>query len=626
MKNFSMPYYLPTGNEYVSIPTLYSGNGAIESVNFLSMSSRGLIGITGSKDKPLIKPYLRVNGQETQIKDLSWEREDYWIPKFMLNLPKVRLTGKICAPVGERGFLYTLEVCNLSETELEINLGLQGTWAQAIHSINESKAIRGEKIAYYSFWNHGLAFDFRTAMTVFSFGAIPSESVTSFCKFEGEAVSITQTTRESLIFPDGKELSYRMGKQLQLNPKENREITFFWGIGLEEVGALTSAKEMYRHGAERMLERTSQWLRQRKLELTESELEEVLNLNAFFNVFFASGKTLDTEELVLVTSRSPRYYVSAAYWDRDSLLWSFPSIMHLDREYAREMLDYVFTRQIRNVGVHSRYIDGTLLEPGFELDELCAPVIALHYYVELTQDFDYLKEDRINQGLNRILSRLQLHQHPSIHLYETFLLPSDDVTPHAYVTYDNVLVWKAFRCYAAFAEWAGHSGQADYFLSEAKEVKDAIWQDCLMEHDGNSIFSWSTDLQGNFRFYDEPPGSLQLLAYYGFCQETDPVYVNTVKAIRSPLNRHAFANCNFSELGCEHAEHPWVLSICNSLLSGRDQEAKDLLLRLELDGGIACESFDEHEGFCQTGQAFATCAGFLAFSIYKAFGKKEKVR
>ena len=84
----------------------------------------------------------------------------------------------------------------------------------------------------------------------------------------------------------------------------------------------------------------------------------------FFCLFYSTGLTLDTEERVLVTSRSPRYYVSAAYWDRDSLLWSFPTLLDADHELAREALLYAFGRQARNIGTHSRYIDGTVLEPG----------------------------------------------------------------------------------------------------------------------------------------------------------------------------------------------------------------------------------------------------------------------
>lgn len=54
--------------------------------------------------------------------------------------------------------------------------------------------------------------------------------------------------------------------------------------------------------------------------------------------------------------------------------------MQADAGIARKMLLYVFGRQRRNIGVHSRFIDGTVLEPGFELDELMAPVLALERY------------------------------------------------------------------------------------------------------------------------------------------------------------------------------------------------------------------------------------------------------
>lgn len=619
MQKQKSPYYLPTGNEFVAVPTLYSENAAIESINFLHMGSRGLIEIVGSKEKPLIKPYLIWNGRAIELSDLSWEREDFWIPRFTFSNERVQLRGKICAPVGERGFIYQLEVSNHSADVAEVEFGLYGTWLQAIHSINESKPIQGEKIGYYSSWNQSLALDFRTAMTMFSFGVLPSEIMNTTCWYQGDAISIAESTKEVLIFHPDEDLAYQLTQKMTLKPQETHEIAFYWGVGLEEVGALTSAKEMFRQGQQKMFARTSQWLQQRKLQSAAPELERLLNLNAFFNLFFATGKTLDTEELVLVTSRSPRYYVSAAYWDRDSLLWSFPSVLHLDPQYAREMLDYVFKRQIRNIGMHSRYIDGTLLEPGFELDELCAPVIALHRYLEETKDYDYLTEAYIQQGLKRILSLLETHRHPKTALYDTFLLPSDDVASEPYVTYDNVLVWKAFRCWADMETWTGNSAQSEFYLDQAAQVKKAIWEYCLMEYEGNTVFAWSTDLAGNFRFYDEPPGSLQLLTYYKFCDSDDLVYLNTINAIRSPHNKYAFTDCTFSEMGCEHANHPWVLSICNSLLSGRSQEAGNLLTRIELDGGIACESFDEHEGFCQTGEAFATCAGFLAYSIYEAF-------
>lgn len=93
------------------------------------------------------------------------------------------------------------------------------------------------------------------------------------------------------------------------------------------------------------LTKTRTWLQERRVTFNDdAKLTQLYNTNLFFCMFFSTGITLDTEELVLVTSRSPRYYVSAAYWDRDSLLWSFPAILDADPERAKEMLSYVFGR------------------------------------------------------------------------------------------------------------------------------------------------------------------------------------------------------------------------------------------------------------------------------------------
>lgn len=73
-----------------------------------------------------------------------------------------------------------------------------------------------------------------------------------------------------------------------------------------------------------------------------------------------------------------------------------------------------------------------------------------------------------------------------------------------------------------------------------------------------------------------------------------------------------------------HAPHPWVLSICNSLLSGHADTALSHLRLTRMDNGIACESVNEITGECETGEAFATCAGFLSFALYTACGEKRE--
>ncbi|MEG0270526.1 MAG: metal-independent alpha-mannosidase, partial [Clostridia bacterium] len=246
--------------------------------------------------------------------------------------------------------------------------------------------------------------------------------------------------------------SYEGTQTAILAPNETAEADFIFGIGYETVAAATSAKHLLPIGYERAHADTLQWLKERTLDVPDQKIKQLLNTNLFFSFFYASGKTLDTEEFCLMTSRSPRYYVSAAYWDRDSLLWSFPAIVLTDTAYAREILYYVFEKQIRNVGMHSRFIDGTLLEPGFELDELCAPVIALERYIARSGDRSFLSIPIVQNGLKRILNLLKTKKHPKEDLYETFLQPTDDEVVYPYLTYDNVLVWRALTLLADYVE------------------------------------------------------------------------------------------------------------------------------------------------------------------------------
>ena len=62
----------------------------------------------------------------------------------------------------------------------------------------------------------------------------------------------------------------------------------------------------------------------------QPDLDALMNRNFLFTALYAWGRTIDTEQFVGVTSRSPRYYVSAAYWDRDAMLWS-PGLLDVDR-------------------------------------------------------------------------------------------------------------------------------------------------------------------------------------------------------------------------------------------------------------------------------------------------------
>ena len=590
-----MERYLPTGSEQVSLPRVNEVNAGVEDLTFLHMASRGLIDLRGGQLEPLMRPFVAQQGVEAELGGFEWSRLGYWYPRFAARAGALGLEGVILTPVGERGFGYRLRLTNNGAETVETAFGLRGQTGSAWHCVNVDKPIEGALNCYVSGWSGLPVFEQMCGVPLFALAPICEGE----CRAEFE--------------PAGEVWLWRLERTVRLAPGESAEFTAWWGLGLEEVSAVTSARELQRRGWDWELRRSLAWLAQRSLDLGDEALTRLYNTNLFFCIFFSTGRTLDTEELVLVTSRSPRYYVSAACWDRDSLLWSFPAVLDADAALAREMLGYVFGRQRRNIGVHSRFIDGTVLEPGFELDELMAPVLALERYVDATGDRSVLTDPDVLRGIDGILKKLDAERAEGCELYETFLQPTDDERVYPYITYDNVLVWRALRA-------LGRLFERPELTERAERVRRAIYDNCIFD----GAFAWSVDLAGGHDVYDEPPGSLLLLPYYGFCAWDDPVYLKTAVMIRSPDYAYSFAGFEIAEIGCPHAPHPWLLSIGNSLLCGRSGEALEHLRRTRLDNGIACESVDEHTGECTTGEAFATCAGFICHALRRAIGGERR--
>lgn len=586
-----MQHYIPTGNEFVSLPKLNELNAGIEDVTLLSMQYKGMIDIRGGRNMPLIVPFVKENGEEVPITDMVWTREHYWIPTMKGKAGKRTVKMTVLAPIGERGFVIRMELSGRKDGE--VVWGIKGKWESSYHCINEDKKLEGTVHCYRSGWNFGIVFDFRCGAPMFSFAPMCDELTDA--DFEVVDNQITYTLAHTDMTEKGK----------------TNILHFYWGFGYEEVASTTSAKEMLRRGFDYCYKKTAKYLDARTTQMPTEKLSQIYNTNLFFCRFFATGLTLDTEELTCMTSRSTRYYVSAAYWDRDVLLWAYPAILDADLELSGEILRYVFGRQRRNIGIHSHYIDGTLLEPGFELDELMAPVVSLYKYIKAGGDRGILEEENTKKSIVQILRTLVDVKHEKYDLYETFLQPTDDEIVYPYLTYDNMLVWYGLKALSELypEKYAGLAGTAE-------KVKKAIYEHCVYTNEeGKKYFAWSVDLKGECNVYDEPPGSLQILPYFGFCPRDDEIWKNTLDMIRSPSYHYSFANSKFKEIGCAHANHPWILSFSNSMLSGHYEQAFAELEDVKMDNGIACESVNEDTGECSSGAAFATCAGFLCHAM-----------
>ena len=366
-----------------------------------------------------------------------------------------------------------------------------------------------------------------------------------------------------------------------------------------------------------MIDQTAAWLSARTRTTGKPDLDLLMNRNFLFTSLYAWGRTIDTEQLVGITSRSPRYYVSAAYWDRDAMLWSFPGLLDIDPAMARDALEYALTTQLRNTGTHSRFIDGIVLEDGFQLDEAAAPIVALASYVKQTNDTAFLAAHRA--ALTRLRDGLLQRFDPTTGLYSSLQDSQDEFQKLPFITYDNALVWRAFSDLSELFKLLNDSADAQEMTKRAASLHEAVLAHCVSASAPNAsgpIFASATDGK-NFIFTEIPPGSLLKLPILGFISESDPTFVRTWQWLHSKNYQYSYADKPYGLPGSYRLPFTTSWSIADELLlsAGRDKALKALLAS-EWDGGIITEGIDPGTAqMDQAGRAFATAAGYVAHAI-----------
>ncbi len=597
------------GSEWVALPEL-NQCGQLESFNVISEHHKGMIEFRGGEES-LLTPSLGVDGTQVEISPLDWTRLEDWIPRFLLRAPGYILEGTVFCPSGFRGFVYLLKVTNTGEHPRSFHLGWRGSWENTVFTAFSTRKSLGNNVGWYNRWTRTLTFEHRAGLPAAAWAVGLSEPLAD-CQWE---VQEQQAEAEVVVQP-GEPLRFSLHKTAGLQPQESSELALYLAVNREADGASTSVVDLQRHGWIGLLQGHRAWLREKRPSKEDwGRAGYLCNLNGFYNYFFAQARCFDTQNTVLMTTRSPRYYVSAAFWARDAYLWSFPGVLHVDPQAAKNFLTLGLARYWRNRANHALYIDGTDLYPGFELDEFCSWFIALDGYLRETSDWRFVNE-QVAKASEDFLAKLE-NWRGSLGLYKTFLSPTDDPVEYPYLTYNNALVWKALQVIAQVFQKRGQAEQSAEVRAQSAVLRQRIQEVCVTDSPLGPMYAWAVNDTGQAQLLDQPPGSLQLLAYYGFCPEDDPVYRNTVSWIHSEHNPDYCAG-RFSAPACEHAPYPWVLSLCYQLLTGDSEKALQQLLAAELDNDIACETIDPQTGRVKTGAVFATCAGFLSHSLFTA--------
>jgi len=598
---------IPTGNDWIALPSIRASDGAIGNFNVISMRYRGLLEVGGEGDQPLMTPFIDIAGSRRPLAHLQWSLRDYWIPTGTMEADGLRLRVTYVAPPVGRAAIVRFQVTNLRSEPVRVAPGMEVSWGRTSRVTYSPEPLGGSRTMSPT--------PVDTDMQIFKYNTDDTQMAWGFAYVGSEG-----TLRAGTADPG---LSAR--HEAQLAPGQTLDMHFVIGVGLEEYSAAYAMrvlnKRIDRYGLDGVIDEAADDAHRRTRSTGDPELDRVMNRNLLFTTYYAWGRAIDTEDFIGVTSRSNRYYVSAAYWDRDALLWSFPALLDSDVGRAREALDYALGIQARNAGVHSRFIDGVVLEDGFELDELVAPIVALASYLDRTGDIAMLERHRA--AIATLVERLRAQRDPETGLFSTFQDAQDEYIRKPFSIYDNVLTWRALGDLATIAARQHKASEAAVLTAEAASLKAAILHYGVLdgaEGAGGPIFAANVSATGG-DFIDVPPGSLMKLPALGFIREDDPLFRRTYAWLHSGHHAYSYADQPYGLPGSYRLPFTtsWEVADHLRLRAGR---AKALLILKQSpwDGGIITEGVKPDTGVPdRQGLAFATAAGYVAHTICEQY-------
>ncbi|MDE2341241.1 MAG: glycoside hydrolase family 125 protein [Alphaproteobacteria bacterium] len=592
---------IPTANDWLALPDIRAKDAALTTLNVTSMRYRGLIEFAGLKGQPLMTPFIMVDGVRKPFANLSWTLKSYWIPTATMQSDGLRASITYVTPPDSHAAIIRFQVTNISDKPINVAPGMEVGWG-ATHRVTYSpELLSGKRTQSPTPIDDNMeVFNYSTDDTQFAwgFGYVGSKGDLH----TGDDPGVT-ARHEAVIAP---------GQTL--------DVHYLIGVGLEEYSAAYAMrvlnKRIDRYGTDGVIDQAAAAFATHTRHVADPQLDLLMNRNYLFTTSYAWGRAIDTEQFIGVTSRSNRYYVSAAFWDRDAMIWSFPALLDTDPARARDALAYTLGVQGHNIGIHSRFINGVVLEDGLETDELVAPLLALHDYVAKTGDTSLLAQHR--EVLQHLVQHLMALQDKKTGLFETFQDSADEYIKKPFSVYDNVLVWKELNNLAADSARTGNAALGRRYGAAAIALKAAIMKYGVASGApgaGGPIFAKQVDGTGA-DFGEDPPGSMMKYPTLGFIAQDDPLFQRSYKWLHGGGYPYAHANTPYGLPGNYRlpSSTAWVIADHLRLKAGRALALK-ILKTSAWDGGIITEGIDPQTGKSFSGNAFATAAGYVAHTI-----------
>ncbi|HUF69334.1 MAG TPA: hypothetical protein VMM79_11890 [Longimicrobiales bacterium] len=614
-----------TGNHYLAVPWIDPADGAIHGVNVLHRGMASLLSWAGTRRPepggvPLLRMVVVVDGVETPVEDVKWERLDRWIPRWRGRAGVVTVTVTICTPGGFDPLAPggVILVRTESSERVRVEIRLEGRWSWTLRTAASTRPALPANRAR----RDGAAVVLEAGEMPMGAGLAILASGPGGSAELGRAGSHEESGGPSeLVVVNGEAIEFRLQSDATVRGKGTA--AFVLGVAPDGDGALAAARRLAGIGAEELVRRARLDLASLNRATDEVAARDIVARNLVFHHYSAAARAIDDDRLYPVLSRSPDHGECAVFTETEALSWSLPAYALTDPLIAREVLLRVLEVYSDRPGNMRRYIDGGILDAGYSLARALDHGLAIERYIEITRDETFADEPLVQQVLRELDEAAYTRLHPEIFLAGTDTLAGGERADYPYVAWDNAQLWRLSQVIDRWLHVEA-GGPKPRFARADAEIEASFWQRFTTEVDGLGVIPYSIDLHGKAAVYDDPAGSLRLLPFVGLCAQDDPIWLNTMELLHSksyPLFLGGHPYPGFA--GRSRPGEARFSALCADLLCPWRARSLETLRSLHLPGGVACETWDPATGRAASGPYAASEAGFLVWTLLTGAPRDE---
>ena len=357
----------------------------------------------------------------------------------------------------------------------------------------------------------------------------------------------------------------------------------------------------------------------------------------FANTLLTTVRRYEDGTTYLLTGDIP------AMWLRDSVAQVRPYlVIAKDDQDLSDMIAGLVERQFAYID-HDPYANAFNEEPNgaghqddetdmtpliwerkYEIDSLCYPIQLAYLLYKNTGRTDHFN-DTFHKGVQRILELWEVEQHHDSRSPYKFYRPNtwkyDNLTQNP-VAYTG-MTWSGFRPSDDSCTY-GYLVPANMFAAVVLGYLEDIYTDLLKDAQmakkvgnlrreiqagieahaktvngaGNPIYAYETDGLGSYNIMDDANvPSLLAAPYLGYCQETDPLYLETRKTILSPENPFYYEGSYARGIGSPHTpeNYVWPIALAMEGMTISDKKEKERILDFLVASDAGTNLM--HEGF-----------------------------